>query len=86
MDKHLSLTLDQVDEIYTYLRRAHAVSKLVAECGTERKSWPETFTVIELCTVMHVIAEEIMSVQEMLKVCAKEARQEEDTADKMTTD
>ena len=76
MDKPFALTIDQFDEIHKNLRRAKALSKLVAECGSERKEWPDIFTIKELCSVMHLIAEEVEAAQELLETCAKEKSQE----------
>ena len=70
MDTRFSLTLDQIDEIQKHLRRAHAISKLVAECGAGRQ-WPEDFTAMNLGTVMHVIVEDIEQAQGVIRSCTE---------------
>ena len=69
MDEHFALTLDQVDDIQRHLRRAHAVAKLVAECGSGRRQWPEDFTAMNLGTVMNIVLEDVEGAQEVLRVC-----------------
>ena len=86
MDKPIALTIDQYDEIHKNLRRAKALSRLVAECGAERKEWPDTFAITELCSVMHLLAEEVETAQKILEECAKEKCHKEDIADEGTPD
>jgi hypothetical protein len=83
MESQFSLTLDQVDEIQKHLRRANAVSRLVAELSAGRKQWPEDFSAINLGTVMNIILEDVEGAQEIITACTtgtgKEAEDEPTT-------
>ena len=76
MDTPVALTIDQYDEIHKNLRRARAMAKLVAELAEGRENWPDTFTISEMGTIMHLIAEEVATAQGMLEGCAKERHKE----------